>query len=93
MFVNTLEFFKVFGKQAKRNKKREICYNNFALWNVETIVDAKRQKQRPQSALEILIETFCKLKFFKVFHWQLITTDLVILRDFSFDSPISTSPY
>ena len=43
MFVNTLEFFKVFGKQAKRNKKREICYN-FALWNVETIVDAKRQK-------------------------------------------------
>ena len=44
MFVNTLEFFKVFGKQAKRNEKREICYNNFALWNFETIVDAKRQK-------------------------------------------------
>ena len=43
MFVNTLEFLTL----SKRNKKRKIYFNNFALWNIETIVDVKCQKQPP----------------------------------------------
>ena len=42
----------------KRNNKCEICYNNFAFRNIETIVDVKRQKQPPKGALEIFIEIF-----------------------------------
>ena len=49
---------------SKRNKKCEICYNNFALWKIETIVDVKRQKQPPRGVLKIFIEIFCKLKGF-----------------------------
>ena len=37
----------------KRNNKCEICYNNFAFWDIETIVDVKRQKQPPKGVLEI----------------------------------------
>ena len=32
---------------SKRNIKREVCYNNFALWKIETIAYVKRQKQPP----------------------------------------------
>ena len=49
---------------SKRNKKCEICYNNFALWKIETIVDVKRQKQPPRGVLKIFIEIFGKLKGF-----------------------------
>ena len=37
---------------SKRNKKCEICSNNFALWKTEAIVDVKRQKQLPRGALK-----------------------------------------
>ena len=37
---------------SKRNKKYEICYNNFALWKIEAVVDVKRQKQPPRVLLQ-----------------------------------------
>ena len=46
---------------SKRNKKCGICYNNFALWKIETIVDVKRQKQPPMG-FKIFIEMLGKLK-------------------------------
>ena len=49
---------------SKRNKKYEICYNNFPLWKVETIVDVKRQRRPPRGVLKILIEIFGKLNRF-----------------------------
>ena len=77
-FVNTLRVFRCFRETlSKRNKKCEICYNNFALWKIETIVDVKRQKQPLLSVLKILIEMFRKLNgfllnshfcSFKIFH-------------------------
>ena len=101
-FVNTLEFFKVFGSfSSKRNKKCKICYYNFAFWKIETIVDFKCQKQSPWSVLKILIEMLRKLNGFllnsrfcscKIFHWYLIT-DLIISKDLSFGFLILTSPY
>ena len=32
------------------------CYNNFALWKIEIIVDVKYQKQPPRGALKIFVE-------------------------------------
>ena len=49
---------------SKRNKKCEICYNNVALWKIETIVDVKRQKQPPRGVLKIFIQIFGKLNGF-----------------------------
>ena len=39
---------------SKRDKICEICYN-FAFWKIETIVDAKCQKQLPRGVLKIFI--------------------------------------
>ena len=41
-----------------------MCYNNFALWKIETIVAVKRQKQSSRGILQVFIEMFCKLKAF-----------------------------
>ena len=88
-------------KLSKRNKKCEICYNNFALWKIETIVDVKYQKQPPRGVLKILVEMFHKLNSFllnshfcsfQIFYWFLIT-DLIISKDFSFGFFTWTSPY
>ena len=49
---------------SKSNKKCEICHNNFALWNIEDIVDVKRQKLPPKGILKIFIEIFGKLNGF-----------------------------
>ena len=38
-------------KLIKRNKKCEVCYNNFARWKIETIVDVMYQKQ-PRGVLK-----------------------------------------
>ena len=54
----------------KRNKKCEICYNNFAFWNIETLVDVKCQKQPPRGVLKIprdiwlIKQLFVVLQFF-----------------------------
>ena len=48
-FVNTRVFQGFWETLPKRNKKCEICYINFALWKIETIVVVKRQKQPPWS--------------------------------------------
>ena len=75
---------------SKRNKKCEICYSNFAIWKIETIVDVKCQKQPLRGAVKIFIEMFGKSNFFctfKIFHWYLIT-DLKISKDFSLSSLI-----
>ena len=49
---------------SKRNKKCGICYNNFALWKIETIVDVKPQKLPPKGVLKILVGMFHKLNEF-----------------------------
>ena len=83
----------------KRNKEIGICYNNFALWKIETIVAAKRQKQPFRGVLQVLVELLPKLKgillkscFFsvRIFHWYLIT-NLMLLKYLSFDFFISAS--
>ena len=83
----------------KRNKEIGICYNNFALWKIETIVAAKRQKQPFRGVLQVFVELLPKLKgillnscffSFRIFHWYLIT-NLMLLKYLSFDFFISAS--
>ena len=49
---------------SKINKKCQMCYNNFTLWKIETIVDVKHQKQPPRGVLKIFIEILGKLNGF-----------------------------